>query len=309
MYLDLLKGLVSISPRRGANEQIAAKLIKNYLEKEGIEYKSQLFTTDIPVEVKAELVADGENIPCLASSFVSGQISSKAPIVNFYGAEGLTEAIHFNPISHGICLQAYFDYPSVTINRDDVVKLLLAKEYHGLAEVERRTFDSENIIVGNTSNPEIVIIVHYDSIVGSGAIDNGAAVQTVYDLITEQSFLLSKCMFLFAGSEEESISSKSGCYGFTVFEKEYLPILLKSKEIIVIDGVGVSNTSFTNDHLDWAYCPDNLDKLGSKIFWMLNDQSEVMKYYHSTLDTLDKIDPLMVEKAEKALLERITKQL
>lgn len=211
MNLDLLKELVKISPRRGKNEQMAASIIRSSLEKEGIEYKSQLFTTEIPIEVKAELVADGENIPCLASSFVSGQISSRAPIVNFYGAEGLAEAIHFNPVSHGICLQGYSSYPSVAINRDDVVRLLLAKEYHGVVEVESRTFDSENIIVGNTKNPEIVIIVHYDSIIGSGAIDNGAAVQTMYNLITEQSFLLSKCLFLFAGSEEESISSKSYC--------------------------------------------------------------------------------------------------
>ena len=135
--------------------------------------------------------------------------------------------IVFNPASLGICLQAYKDITTLSVNRDSIAKLVMANEIKGEVIVQEKEFTSQNIIVGNITNPKRIVFAHYDSIIGSGAIDNASSVETIYQTIVSNKSLLETNLFVFAGCEEESISSPIGCFGFDVFDKEYLNIMIK----------------------------------------------------------------------------------
>ena len=304
-YTKLLKELTSIAPRRGDGEQKACETIKRHLEQNKIAYTAQTFTTKIPVTKKVQLYTDGEKIPCIASTFVSGKIDKKSPILNSIDAKSDGPAIVFHPVSKGICMQAYKNFPCISVNRDSVAKLIMAKEIIGEVEVDSQGFKSANIIVGNLVNPSKIVFAHYDSIIGAGAIDNAGSVEVVYQVLSENKDLLDKHLFVFAGSEEESISSHFGLYGFEIFGQKYGALLKGAKQIIVLDGVGVGTPSFTSDHIDWVFEVSNMPDLAKKTVWMLNDQSLVMQYYHSDLDTLDKLDPRFLNEAKALLLERL----
>jgi len=306
---NFIQELTSIAPRRGINENKAADIIKNYLYKENIQFKIQEFTTVIPEFIKAELFADGESIPCIGSSFMSGKFDNNSKILNAFGAKSEGSMIVFNPASLGVCLQSYKDSPSLSINRDSVVKLIMATEIKGEVNVQEKEFTSQNILVGNLINPTKIVFAHYDSIIGSGAIDNASSVDVLYQTIISNKSLLDKNLFVFVGSEEESFSSHIGCYGFDVFDKEYSNIMNSALELLVLDGVGVSTPAFVNNHIDWVFTVSRVDEIKSKIFWMQNDQSLVMKYYHSELDTLDKLNQEYINQAKDLLELRFAQDL
>ncbi|MEI6462840.1 MAG: M28 family peptidase [bacterium] len=304
-FSNFLNNLVSISPRRGLNENLAAKLIHDYLSKIGVKFILQEFKVKIPVTKSAELFVDNLSIPCLGASFSSGEISKDTKVLNAFGAKSENSMIIFNPISEGICLQSYKETPSVAISRDNVVKIVMGNKISGKVEVEELEFTSQNILVGNILNPESIVFAHYDSLVGQGAVDNAAAVDVIMQTITNHPDLISNNLFVFIGSEEESITSHDGLYGFEVFDQKYSNIINSSKEILVLDGVGISSPKFVNDHIDWVFGISRIEKVQNKVIWMQNDQSLVMKYYHSDLDTLENLDPKYTDQAVALLKSRL----
>ncbi len=304
-YTHILDKLVAIGPRRGLSEREAANIIKDCLATHDIKFHSQKFETTIPVCTKAELFADGVAIPCVGASFVSGTIDSNSPVLNSFTAESDSSMIIFNPVSHGICLQTYKTTPTVAINRDSVVQLVMANDIRGEVIVEDFTYETENILVGNTTNPKKIIFAHYDSIVGGGAIDNAGSVEVVMQTIIRNKELLDTHLFVFAGSEEESVSNPNGLYGFEIFNRDYGDLLDNASEILVLDGVGISEPSFISDHMDWVFFVPE-DKKSRTILWMQNDQSEVMKYYHSSLDTIDILQEKYLGQARMLLLQQIS---
>ena len=212
--------------------------------------------------------------------------------------------IIFNPVSHGVCLQMYKTTPTVAINRDSVVQLVMANNIRGEVVVENLTYQTENILVGNITNPRKAIFAHYDSIVGDGAIDNAGSVEVVIQTIISNKNLLENNLFVFAGSEEESVSSHNGLYGFEIFNRNYGHLLDNASEILVLDGVGISEPSFISDHFDWVFYVPEGNKT-RKILWMQNDQTEVMKYYHSSLDTIDHLKQEYLDQAKELLLKQV----
>lgn len=304
-YSKFLQELVSTSPRRGKGEQKACKIILNYLDKEKISYTKQSFTTQIQVVDDAYLFADEKEISCLGASYVSGEFDVNSPILNSFGAVSDFLAIIFNPISKGVCLQSYKNFPAVAVNRDDIVQLIMADKISGKVNISKESFESTNILVGNLDRPEKIVFAHYDSIVGSGAIDNAGSVDVVFQTIIESPKLTDKNLFVFAGSEEESISSHDGCYGFEMFDQKYKSIIDDAKEIIVLDGIGVSSPKLVNTHIDWVFAISRVNQLSKKIFWLQNDQTLVMQYYHTELDTIDKIIPRYINEAKELLVEKL----
>jgi hypothetical protein len=306
-FTKFLKDLIKIAPRRGKKEQEAAQLIKSYLDKADIKHTSQNFETEIPVIKSAFLHADGKEIPCIGCSFKSGKISSKAPIINPYKSPDIdyTEKIVFNPISVGICLNSYQDVPAVAINRESFIDLLMSQKYEASIKVNRERYSSENIIVGNTKDPRAIVVAHYDSIVGSGAVDNAAAVDVLYQTILARPDLLENNLFLFAGNEEESYSSSYGFYGFEVFDREYRHTMLSAEKITVLDGVGVGKPTIVSHHTDWAFEVPDMSGIKEKVRWLQNDQSIVMKYYHTKDDTLDKLAPKFIHSAKDLVIESL----
>lgn len=300
---NLITELTQISPRRGLGEQQAANIIKNYLKENSVEYVTQEFQCTIPNIIKAELFADDKNIPCIGASFVSGKIDINATIVNAFGPDIKKSQIIFNPVSEGICLQTYKDYPAIAVNRDSIIELTLANTIRGEVLVEPFEFESQNILVGNLENPTKITFAHYDSIVGAGAIDNAGSVGVIMQTLVENPALLKDNLFVFIGCEEESISSKEGLYGFKQFDKTYRNILKTAKEIIVIDGVGITEPKIVSDHIDWVFSLNVEDKeIIAKTFWMQNDQTKVMKYYHTVLDTHNLLETEHLNHAKELLI-------
>ncbi len=305
-FSDFLTELTAIAPRRGLKETQAADLIKRTLIANKVAFQAQEFITKVPETLRAELIVDGKRMPCIGASYTSGKITEKADVLNAFTANSTKPMIIFNPVSHGVCLQTFKSPATVAINRDSVVELVMANEIRGEVIVEEQEFTSQNILVGNHTKPERIIFAHYDSLVGAGAVDNAAAVDVLMQLILEQSKLLEKNLFVFVGSEEECISKPDGCFGFAMFDQKYAPLLDQTKEIIVLDGVGVSEPKLVSDHIDWVFAIERAYQLADKILWMQNDQTQVMKYYHTELDTLDILKTEYIDQARELLLDKLT---
>lgn len=307
-FSNILTSLTSISPRRGRNESLAAEVIKKYLKEENISFTIQEFPASVPVMMKAELYADGKHIPCLGTSFVSGNITNNVSIQEPFEKTGAREMIIYNPISKEICAQSLKEIPALAVNIEYVDILKNSKNIAGKVEVIKEEFTSQNILVGNTINPEKIIFAHYDSIVGSGALDNAAAVDVLCRTIVSDKSLLNDYLFVFAGCEEESISNHNGYYGFEMFDNEYAALLDSTEEIIIIDGVGVSKPYWTHENIDWVFGIPRLSQIESKTILMENDQSIVRQYYHSPLDTIEILDTKYIEQAEELLISRLKKK-
>jgi hypothetical protein len=130
-------------------------------------------------------------------------------------------------------------------------------------------------------------------------------VDVVFQTIQGKPNLIERNLFVFAGSEEESITRPDGCYGFEIFDNEYKLVVDGAIELIVLDGVGVGNPSLVNNNVDWVFYVNRIDKLSNKILWLQNDQTKVMNYYHTRLDTLDKLDVKYLEEAKDMLIKRL----
>lgn len=242
-FSDFLINLTQISPRRGTGEKRAADLIEKQLHASSIPYTVQEFSATIPVTITAELKADGKQIPCLGASFVSGEFTKETKIVNSFESDLDEPMIIFNPVSHGVCQQTFKSSPALAINRDSVVELVMAKTVSGIVEVRDEEFLSKNILVGNIVNPQQIVFAHYDSLVGTGAVDNAAAVDVLLQTIIDYPHLTSKNLFVFAGSEEESTSRKVGFHGFEEFDKKYSALIDKATKILILDGSGLVHQS------------------------------------------------------------------
>lgn len=305
-FSNIIKELTSISPRRGKNEPLVAELIKRYLKNENIPSVIQQFPASVPITTKAVLLADGKNIPCLGTSFVSGDITNNVSIQEPFEKTGAKEMIIYNPISKGICAQSLKEVPALAVNIEYVDMLKKSNNISGRVEVEKEDFISQNILVGNTNNPEKIIFAHYDSVVGAGALDNAAAVDVLYQTILLNRSFLDNYLFVFAGIEEESISSHDGYYGFEMFDNKYADLLNNAKEIIIIDGVGVSEPYWTHENIDWVFGIPRLPEIESRAVLMENDQSIVRQYYHSPLDTLEILDQKYINQARELLIDKLT---
>jgi len=102
--------------------------------------------------------------------------------------------------------------------------------------------------------------------------------------------LLETTLFNFSGNEEMAYDDyKLSGYGFRVFESQYGPLLEKAAKIIVMDGLGVGQPSFSQNGLDWVLQVKMLDKIRTKVFWLQNDQSFVLKYFHTFDDKIELI--------------------
>src|SRR3989344_6979253 len=271
-YLSLIKELTTLGPRFAEKEMQAAKLLEKSLTDNNVAFTLQPFKTDVPVVTKAELLVDGENIPCLGSTMVSGDISDGKYLISHFGFSGKTPYnIAYSPITDGISVVDHLKVPSVTISRKDVIKIIMAKEVKGRVEVERRTIETENILAGNTTNPQKIVFAHFDSIIGGGAVDNAGSVAVMLNCLLNNPDLLATTLFNFSGNEEIAYDDyKLSGYGFRVFESKYGELFKNAQKIIVLDGVGVGDPSLVQTGLDWVLQLKMLDEIRNKVFWLQN---------------------------------------
>ncbi|HBI17574.1 MAG: hypothetical protein UR60_C0028G0022 [Candidatus Moranbacteria bacterium GW2011_GWF2_34_56] len=307
--LKIISKLVDLGPRYGKKEIEAAKLITDELSSLNIPFEEDVFETSVPNIIRAELFADSIKIPCVGSSLFSGEIKSGEFIISAVGYSGKKRPfnISYNPLTDEISVMEFYVEPSVTVSRNSIAQIIMAKEVRGVIEVEKEYFTSKNILVGNSVNPKNIVFAHYDSIVGGGAIDNAGAVAVSLEIIKQNSKLLLDTLFVFSGNEEisyDDYETKSG-YGFRIFEEKHAEIIKNSKQIVVIDGIGLGTPLFGQTGLDWVFQIKLLDKVKNKIYWLQNNQGDVLKYFHTSADSFDKLSEDHLEEAKIALLEKI----
>jgi len=305
MFSDFLRDLTFISPRYGKGEQEAAKLIESCLKKASLPYEVQSFTAKVPL-FKASLTADGQEVSCLGSSLVSGNLDSSTPILSYTQASSKDSVIYYSPTSLGIYHNSNHAKASLAVNKDSVDILKNAKNVKGTVLVTPYSFTSQNFLVGNTLDPKKVIFSHYDSIVGPGANDNAVAVDILMDIVTSKKSLLEDHLFVFVGNEESSYAKPfSWCHGYEVFDLLYSSLLDQCQEIIVLDGLGSAPASFITSDLDEVFMISRLSQLKSKILWLHDSQETYLKYGHTYHDTLDNIDQKYILQAKELLLSRL----
>jgi len=280
------------SPRLGENEIKAAKYIESFLSSQNVDFSVQTFKTEVPITIRAELFLDDQKIPCLGGSFESGKITSASQV-------------HFSPHSDFIETISYPSDPGIYISRINQSLLEKAVKISGEVMVEKFYFHSKNILVGNTVNPEKIVFAHYDSL-GGGALDNAGSVAICLNLLTENRDLISENLFVFVGNEE--LSYDSPIYwgkGYREFEKIYSKLLNLAKEIVVVDGVGVTAPQTIVENIEDAFPVRNLNVLASKVTWISSVQSEVLKCYHCLEDTPDKLNQDFLSQSQSMIKQKL----
>lgn len=308
-YRILLNKLTDIGPRYAEKELQAAKIIEDWLSSLNVPFITQPFNTEVPVCTKAELIVDNKSIDCIGSTIVSGVIPDGEYLISHFGYTGETPYnIAYSPVTDEISVVDHYKAPSISISRKDVVKIVMAKSVKGIVDVKRTRIDTENILVGNIENPEKIVFAHFDSIIGKGAVDNAGSVAMMLSFITNHSDLLNNMLFIFSGNEEMAYDEyKLSGYGFRVFENQYGDKLALAKKIIVMDGLGVGKPNFTQNGLDWVLQLRMLDKIKARVFWLQNDQTPVLQYFHTHKDNPEIIKDQYLSAAEELLAKELRK--
>lgn len=283
--VELAEKLCEYAPRMWEKEKEAAELIKKELDERGVDYEAQPYGVVYPRFKEYWLKVDGEEIECLPAGLESGKIESKTVIDNLHisGRDFEAPNINFNPVSEGLSKPTFYPAPSLTVKRGDVDKILEADEIEGKLEVEREQHTSENIILGETENPERLIFTHYDSWWGS-FLDNSLSVSLLINLAPELD--LEKDCVVFAGSEEFSDEEIYWCYGYRKFEEEYFNAVKNADTITVVDTVGRGETQVAEgEELIREGLVLNYDGYVDKTEMLIGDFDRIMEIYHSPLDT------------------------
>ena len=306
-FKPLLTQLTEIGPRFAEKEIDTARILEKFLSTLHIPFVTQPFTSEVPVVKKAELSANGEKIKCLGSSIVSGKIPDGNYLVSHFGYSGETPYnIAYSPVTDSISVVDHYKVPSVSISRKDIVKIVMANVVKGCVEVEKKKINTENILVGNLKNPKNVVFAHFDSIIGQGAVDNAGSVVTMMSCILDQPKLLNTTLFNFSGTEEMAYDDyKLSGYGFRVFEEKYEHLLENARKVFVLDGLGVGTPSFSQNGLDWVLQIKMLDKIRKKVFWLQNDQTPVLQYFHTFDDKLEILKDKYLKSAQVLLMKKL----
>ena len=309
--IEFIEKIVSFSPRQYIGEIKTADFIEDFLQKRSIHFHVQKFKTKVPIEKEAFLKADGKVINCKSVSLVSGKIDTKRNITSSFEADEYIKipTITFNPYCEGIsCGVFFYNAPAVSISRNDVARILKAKNINGFVKVKPMSYVARNILVGNTKNPKFICFAHYDSIL-TGTWDNAGGVATIMGNILLYPQVLKNTLYVFMANEELSYDKPAyWCRGFRCFERAYLPLLNGAKKIIVIDGVGITPSYWMTEYVHFrsTILIKNLEKFQSKILRLGASTSKVAKeIYHSELDVSEGIKKEYILQTIKMLHEKI----
>lgn len=249
----------------------------------------QPYNTHYPYFKDWKLLVNWNEIESYPCSFTSWTITSEQNIFNALEKnENYSPWICYNSKSKGISIPHMYFAPTLSISYKNFDLISKGCEINWFVKVEKKHFFWKNIIVGNTHNPEKVLICHYDSWF-NWACDNWIWVSlllSILSLIDTNKFLI-----LFAWSEEVSYDYPYWWYWYRKFEEKYSKALLFTKEIIVFDSFWFwKNITYTDPALiKSAFSPINYDLLyktkvySSEIEWL-------MEIYHSSDDTIEKIN-------------------
>lgn len=313
-WKSILNFLIKQYPIRGKKEKEVIRTISKILEENNIYFEIQKFKNTIP-NGKSRLYIDGKEIESIPASFVSGKIEEKNLISNIIIKENFnTPSISYNPYCKDFSLATFYFSPSINIRREDVKKVLDAEVIEGYVKIKKERYKTGNILIGNTKNPKILIFSHYDTVL-NGVVDNSTSISTLLDIILSKKTrdkILKEVLIVLSGSTELSYDKPYyWCYGYRVFEKENLDVLIKSKKIFVVDCIGFDKCSiiYNNDLVYEAFTLLNFEKIKNKtyLFTSINNKNLYFFYsfYHSYVDNINLIKDSFVEKTKNLIIKNI----
>jgi hypothetical protein len=309
--INFIKALTSLGQRQGDVEIRAAEIITDSLEEYGIDHSVDKFITTIPVTRRSSLSVDGKEVPCKGSSFISGSLKGKDNLISSLLTPSQfdfsTPNINFNPYSDKISLSSHYFAPSVAVDKQGLKEVVKGGNVYAEVEVEQYTYESRNILVGNTLNPENILFAHYDSI-EQGATDNASSVAVLMALAISFPEILLHSLIVFSGNEELSYDQPIYWgHGYRVFEKMHRSKMEGAKRIFVLDCVGNGKTVHDQDK-DFVYLSfpiTNLDRWSGKISAMRGDFYKMLKVYHSEADDLMELDDDYLEESLSILVNTL----
>lgn len=292
--------LYRFSPRFWKNEKDTAEYIKKKIINKSCLSVSQIYTVTYPHWDTYYLMVDGEGIPVLPCCRVSGEITSGTVQSFSFDLDPQTPTLICNTRCPDVSIPALYDVPVLSVRPSDIPKIEWAKEVYGRVEVSQYTFQSENILVGNTKDPKKIFICHYDSYWG-GAFDNGIGVATFLAYLDRIN--LSRDLVVFAGSEEMSMDDPYWCYGYRIFEEEYHSTLVVCDEIVVFDVFWYKKSSLVQDLdiVSQAFLIKDAS-LFSKTSIYCDSMDNILEIYQSPIDSPDKLVNLDIPMIESLLL-------
>ena len=317
-YLEFMKKLTNLGERQFENIKITQKIIEEELIKRDIEYSLFTFSTSLPNVVSSSCIIENPNdgstssVEHKATCFKGGKITSNQVIISSLTSSQdflYKKNINFNPLCNVISKANYYFAPAIAIHREDVLKISKAKNISISVDVEKVDLELNSILVGNVINPKYVVFSHFDS-VESGAIDNASGTSVCLDTICSNTQILESTLFVFDANEE--LSYDEPVYwgrGYRQFEKQYLEVLQKCEQIIVVDCVGYSNTNEYKDEglLKLAFPITHIESLQDKISVLAGDFDELMRVYHSSDDRVDVIRNEYYQDAKEKLIKLLNK--
>jgi hypothetical protein len=197
--------------------------------------------------------------------------------------------------------------PSWSIKPKDYEKIKTLKniKIKSYIEVEKYTYTSANILVGNTLDPNYIFYSHIDT-VENGVIDNLSGVLVMLKLLEENPSLLDNALFVFSGNEELSYDFPIYWgYGYRRFEREYRKIMQSSQNIIV-DCIAFGELKVATDKeilLEGFPVSHDILLESSKMFTC--DFNKLMSVYHSSLDNLTYLDEVTIDNTPKDILKTL----
>lgn len=313
--MDYIKILTASELRGYLREVIVTQQVIDILRENNIVFDVQEFINYYPQEIFARVIADGQEIKALNTGFVGGKATKEnIRIIDSVLDEELDNTmpnINYNPASkEAISRPCNYNTVSVAIHVDDVEKVKNAKELSIETSVQKTSYLSKNILVGNKQNPKRIIFAHLDSVGGEGAVDNASGSAFCINLILEKPELLHDNLFVISGNEEISYDLKPMYWGFgyRMFEKEYKQQMDNAEKIIVADCVGYDKPNLITDEATMALGLPLADQsVFHKSVMVSGDFTKLMDFYHCEADNKSKISEDLLNECYMVFKEQVLK--
>jgi hypothetical protein len=307
-FIDTVSGICSFGMRQGKSALQASAYIQKRLKKEGVPFRVETYTVALPVFKQTTLVADGKRIPCLPTSFTSGEIANAyALISSLISSKQFFDVSHinFNPACNIISRPNFSSAPSLAIARDDVPRVSKAKKVQGKIVVSRVDQKTEQVLVGNELNPKTIVFSHFDSI-SIGAVDNASGTALCLELLLEKPELLKETLFVFDGNEELSYDRPQYWgKGYRNFQQTFPKVMQQAKRLVIVDCIGYAPTEAIcgGPIISLAFPIANIDTYIDRITLLTSSYEKLMPMYHSDLDKVGNIKSRFITEA-RDMLER-----
>jgi hypothetical protein len=179
----------------------------------------------------------------------------------------------------------------------------LSKEYK--IKVPLETHRTNNLLVGNLSNPKSILLTHFDAI-GPGALDNASGVAVCLKLLIEQPDFTQDNLTVFSGSEETSPEKPIYWgYGYRKFEQKYGRLLKHCRAVYVVDCVGNGRLHFfQGDYYFRQAVPlKNLAAVKDKTFVLTGSVKHLLAVCHTRKDTIAGLSKKYLEASYRQLVK------